>query len=87
MAHVNSRFAKTVASVTYVDPAYRYVHARDDHGLSYFVFHSAFELMGRWDIADLQVGSQIKLTPIDHPKGLRGVDVEIVSIAHPLNGL
>ena len=70
--------AKELATVTHVSASY--VIALNDWGRSYFVFHSAVSPIGRYSFSDLQVGSKVRLTPIDHPKGDRGIEVEIESI-------
>ena len=66
------------ATVTWVGDGY--VHVIDDHGQTYFVFHNAVEQTGRWSFDDLWIGSKVILTPIQHPKGWRGLDVKIVEV-------
>jgi len=57
-----------------------YAKALDAHGVEYFIFHNAVETMGQHDFGDLQIGSHVRLMPIDHPRGRRGIEVEIVEI-------
>lgn len=56
-----------------------YVRAMDDWGATYFVLFNAVQQTGRFGFADLQPGSRVRLTAIEHPKGLRGIEVEVVS--------
>lgn len=70
---------RVTATVTYVDPAYRYCRATDADGHDYFIFHNAFAATDYRDISDVVIGTVVKLSVIEHPKGLRGVDVAIVS--------
>lgn len=59
-----------------------YVLALDDadYAVHYFIFHNAVQATGRYSFGDLRVGSQVRLLPIDHPKGPRGIEVEILEV-------
>jgi hypothetical protein len=69
---------KIPATVTRVYDTY--VLAMDAWACEYFILYTAVETMGRWGFPDLRIGSNVKLTPIEHPKGWRGIDVEIVEL-------
>jgi len=68
---------RTEATITSICGGY--VYALDDWGTRYFIFHNAVAQMGRWGFVDLRQGSRVELTPIDHPKGARGIEVEILA--------
>lgn len=57
-----------------------YVFAEDANGIRYFIFERGVEIMGTHYFDELQFGSRVKLTPIFHPKGPRGIEVEILSL-------
>lgn len=71
---------KLNATITTVRPDRGFAHAIDEWGISYFIFHSAIEMTGSYSFEDLTVGSSVRLRPIDHPKGPRGIEVEIVNV-------
>lgn len=66
------------ATVTWVGNGF--VHAADEHGQTYFIHPTGVETTGRWNFDDLWVGSKVILTPIQHPKGWRGIEVRIVDV-------
>lgn len=51
--------------------------AIDDVGFRYFIFHNVVSKLRGLSFYDLCVGSVVRLTPIEHPKGSRGIEVEI----------
>ncbi len=73
--------ARIDATITSVEGYHAF--AIDDWGTRYFIFHSAVERMGRYSFADLVRGSRVRLTPIQHPKGPRGIEVQVLSISPP----
>jgi hypothetical protein len=73
-------FGKVEATVTYVADQFGYVLATDDVGNKYFCFHNAFERRGRLSFDDLQYGSRVRLRPVQAPRGLRGIEVEILTV-------
>lgn len=54
--------------------------ALDDWGVTYFILYNAVQTTGQYAFADLRVGSQVRLTRIDHPKGPRGIEVEVLAL-------
>lgn len=68
--------SRIVATVTQVSPSF--VLALDAWGVTYFVLFNAVQATGAYGFSDLRYGSQVELTPIDHPKGKRGIEVRIV---------
>lgn len=52
--------------------------AQDDAGFRYFIFHNAVATTGQWCFDDLRQGSVVAMTVIEHPKGLRGIEVDII---------
>lgn len=67
-------------TATVVDKADWHLFADDAMGRRYFVFHNAVSELRGLSFYDLVEGSTITLTPIEHPKGLRGIEVEILSL-------
>ena len=57
-----------------------HLFADDAAGFRYFVFHNAVSELRGLSFYDLVEGSVIDLLPISHPKGARGIEVEIVSL-------
>lgn len=57
-----------------------YVLADDADGTRYFILYNAIERTGAYDFEYLEFGAKVRLTPIAHPKGWRGIDVEIVEL-------
>lgn len=57
-----------------------YAFALDDWGTRYFIFHNACQQTGHYGFSDLVRGSIVRLTPIEHPNGPRGIEVEVVEI-------
>lgn len=52
--------------------------ARDDFGVTYFLYRSGFEYSNPAAFEDLRIGSIVHLTAIDHPRGKRGIEILIV---------
>jgi len=71
---------KVRATVMHIDWERHFAKAVDAHGHDFFLYYSAFEMMGKWQFEDLRTGSLVALTPIAHPRGLRGVDVRILEL-------
>ena len=71
---------KIPATVTTTHFDRGFVKALDADGIDYFIFHNAVDMMGRHDFADLRMGSRVRLTPIQHPRGWRGIEVEILDL-------
>lgn len=69
----------TRATVTHTVFDKGYVVATDADGRSYFILYNACETMGQYRFQDLDFGSVVEFTAIDHPKGLRGIGVRILS--------
>lgn len=69
---------RDTATITHIDVFHAF--ALNEMGVSYFIRSTAISPVGRWGFAHLRVGSTVRLTPIDHPKGPRGIDVEIIEI-------
>jgi len=67
---------RTEATIT--DLRESYALALDDWGTTYFIFHTALQQTGQYGFTDLRLGTRVALTPIDHPKGARGIEVEVV---------
>lgn len=67
-------------TATVVTKADWHLFADDAAGFRYFVFHNAVSTLRGLSFYDLVAGSVIRLTPILHPKGHRGIEVEIVSL-------
>lgn len=65
---------------TVVDKHDWHLFADDAAGFRYFIFHNAVSELRGLSFYDLVVGSRIRLTPIAHPKGARGIEVEIISL-------
>lgn len=76
----NPRDYKVQATIHWIHPERKFCKAVDPHGVEYFIFHSAFQATDYRDIGDVEIGTHVRLTPIDHPRGRRGIDVEIVEI-------
>jgi hypothetical protein len=70
---------KVDATITRVYPTHAF--ALDAYGQSYFIFHNACEMMGRFAFEDLRMGSQVRLRPVmNKGRGLRGIEVQILAI-------
>jgi len=67
-------------TATVISKADWHLFADDAAGFRYFVFHNAVSQLRGLSFYDLCAGSVIMLTPIDHPKGKRGIEVEIVAL-------
>ena len=65
---------------TVVDKRDFHLFADDDAGFRYFVYCKAVSELRGLSFYDLVVGSRVKLTPIEHPKGPRGIEVEILTL-------
>lgn len=64
------------ATVTYLCNGHAF--ATDEFGVSYFLLPSHFEYSNPAGFADLRIGTIVHLTPIDHPKGKRGLEILIL---------
>jgi hypothetical protein len=72
---------KVTATIHRIDPERRYCHAIDSHGVEYFIFYNAFQTTDYRDITHVEIGTHVRLTPIENPgRGFRGIEVEIVEI-------
>lgn len=72
---------KVQATIHWIDPQRRYCRAIDAHAQEYFIFHNAFQSTDYRDITHVELGTTVRLTPIENPgRGLRGIEVEIVEI-------
>jgi len=60
--------------------AYTHAFAIDAMGVRYFILYSAIEMTCQYTLEDLTIGSPVWLRPIEHPKGWRGIEVEIKEI-------
>lgn len=55
--------------------------ATDAYGVDYFLNYKSCQQLGRYQFNDLEIGSKVKLTPIEAERGkFRGIEVEIVEI-------
>ena len=54
-----------------------HAHAIDADGVRYFIFCNAIECTSPYTLEDLQVGSHVYGTPIQHPKGWRLLEVQV----------
>lgn len=77
---LNNGDHKVHATILIVDWARAFARAIDAHGHEFFIFSNAIEQTGRYRFEDLRTGTTVKLTPIDHPKGLRGIEVQILEL-------
>jgi cold shock CspA family protein len=68
--------------VTTVQPGYVFalVDAGAAGSLSVFIHRFACQRTGSFDFTDLREGSRVELTIIDHPRGLRGIEVRIITL-------
>jgi len=80
--HPRGKTLATILSLHGGDERNGYTHAKaiDANGVDYFIFVNAIELSSYLTMDDLRIGSQVWLTPIMHPKGMRGIEVEIKEI-------
>lgn len=78
---VSPRDWKVQATIYRIDPERRFCHAVDPYGVEYFIFHNAFQATDYRDITHVEIGTHVRLTPIENPgRGFRGIEVEIVEI-------
>lgn len=81
LANMSDRHAYQVqATVHWIDPLRRYVRAIDPHGAEYFIFYNAFQTTDYRDIGHVELGTHVRGTLIEHPRGRRLIEVEIVEI-------
>lgn len=57
-----------------------FVFALNDYGTSYLIHPSGVQTTGQFNYHDLVIGSKVELTPIEHPKGPRGIEVKILEV-------
>lgn len=69
-----------VVTVDRVDPARYFAKAVDGAGVDYFIYGSALATTGRWGFADLRIGSRVRGIAIDHPKGARLIEVDVIEL-------
>lgn len=55
-----------------------FVLARDEFGEQYFIWHESFSPVGIKGISDCEIGTVVNLMPVDGPKGLRGIEVDVI---------
>ena len=55
-----------------------FVLARDEINESYLIWHTNFSPVGLYGISDCRVGTVVNLVPIPGPKGMRGIEVDVV---------
>jgi len=56
-----------------------FVLARDEFNECYLIWHTNFSPVGIYGISDCRVGTVINLVPIEGPKGLRGIECDVVT--------
>ena len=72
---------KIPATVTLTRMDRGYVIAQSPlSGVEYFIFYNAVEYTGEFTFEQLELGSSVRLRPILHPRGPRGIEVEIVNV-------
>lgn len=72
------------ATILAVTPSYAF--AECPRGIRYFIYARAVERTGPYDFDDLRPGAQVRFIPISGPQGMRGIDVQILSLTNPLDG-
>jgi len=77
---VNPRDWKVLVTIHWIHPERSYCKALNPDGVEYFIFYNAFQATDYRDIGDVEIGTQVKGTPINHPRGPRLIEVEIVEI-------
>ena len=71
--------AKLTGTVVEVHPFHAFALVEHgDNSYRYFLYSTAFSPIGRWSWADVTEGTTVRFTPIVHPKGDRGIEVEIL---------
>lgn len=68
------------AQVITIDHDARWCLAREDSGQTYLCPERNFQRLGAISFEDVVVGSRVVLTPIEGPKGMRGVDVRVLRL-------
>jgi len=75
----DGKILATILSLHGGDERTGYTHAKaiDPGGVEYFIFYNALQASRYETLDDLQIGSLVWGTPIEHPRGWRLIEVEI----------
>lgn len=70
--------SRVLATVTRTAHDRGYVIATDAAGVDYFCYRQNWVTFGGGSLDDCVIGSRVRLTPIEGPKGKRGIEIAVV---------